>query len=293
MDPKKIHFDSNNKKRNQNLIEDIEAWKFLTTLKDNDKDFSISLSKSNNYRIKYINDEKLNKNIKRPPFPKTSRQFFQDRVSTLGEKIWDMRSEEYNLKVRENLELNHIKHFAKLLLESPKEIQLEFCRQPTRQSMHQKNQLMMLEDQLNSKYWDVKHPKEGEIVIDGEDIVDLKKLKKKFSPNARSVDVVIKTKKPLNKLIFYGFMKFSKEQGTATTKHQLDEAKRWLEQAQVYSQANDDNINFFCISDGKEGERNIPILEKHVRYHSDRISVGNTDRIINILEKYEKEIQNN
>ena len=108
----------------------------------------------------------------------------------------------------------------------------------------------MLEEKLNSKYWDVKHPNEGEIVIDGENIVNIKKLNKRFSPNARSVDVVINAKKPLQKIIFYGFMKFSKEQGTATTKHQLDEAKRWLEQAQKYSQANDDNINFFCISDG-------------------------------------------
>ena len=38
-------FDSNNKKRNQNLIEDLEAWKFLASLEDNEKDFSISLSK--------------------------------------------------------------------------------------------------------------------------------------------------------------------------------------------------------------------------------------------------------
>ena len=59
MDPKKIHFDSNNKKRNQNLIEDLEAWKFLASLEDNEKDFSISLSKSNNYKIKYVNEEKF------------------------------------------------------------------------------------------------------------------------------------------------------------------------------------------------------------------------------------------
>ena len=85
-------------------------------------------------------------------------------------------------------------------------------------------------------------------------------------------------------------MKFSKEQGTATTTHQLNEAKKWLEQAQIYSQANEDNINFFCISDGKEGERNIPTLKKHVRYHSDRINVGNTDAIIQILKKYEERI---
>jgi len=290
MDPKKIHFDSNNKKRIENLIEDIEAWKFLLSLEDNDKEFSISLNKYNNFKIKYENNEKINKNIKNPPKPKTAKQFFQDRTATLGEKIWDMRSEEYGLKTRENLKLHHLKHFAKLIVESPKEIQLEFCRQPTRQSMHQKNQMMMLEDFLDNKFWNVKHPREGEIVIDGEQIVDIKKLKKKFSINARSVDVVIETKKPLKSWIFYGFMKFSKEQGTATTTHQLNEAKKWLEQAQIYSQANEDNINFFCISDGKEGERNIPTLKKHVRYHSDRINVGNTDAIIQILKKYEERI---
>ena len=293
MDPKKIHFDSNNKKRKQNLIEDLEAWKFLVSLEDNEKDFSISLNKSYNYKVKYVNEKKVNKNIKNPPYPKKPRQFFEERISTLGEKIWDMRSELYNLKDRLDLKLNNLKDFAKILINSPEAIQLEFCRQPTRQSMHQKNQLMMLEEKLNNKYWDVKHPKEGEIVIDGENIVNIKKLNKRFSPNARSVDVVINAKKPLQKIIFYGFMKFSKEQGTATTKHQLDEAKRWLEQAQKYSQANDNNINFFCISDGKEGERNIPILQKHVRYHSDRISVGNTHSIIKILENYEKELQTN
>ena len=293
MDPKKIHFDSNNKKRNQNLIEDLEAWKFLASLEDNEKNFSISLNKSYNYKIKYLNVEKVNKNIKSLPYKKNPKQFFEERISTLGEKIWDMRSELYNLKEREDLRLNHLKHFAKLLINSPEAIQLEFCRQPTRQSMHQKNQLMMLEEKLNNKYWDVIHPKEGEIVIDGENIVNIKKLSKRFSPNARSVDVKISAKKPLKKIIFYGFMKFSKEQGTATTKHQLDEAKRWLEQAQIYSQANIDNINFFCISDGKEGERNIPILQKHVRYHKDRISVGNTHSIIKILENYEKELQSN
>ena len=57
MDPKKIHFDSNNKKRIENLIEDIEAWKFLLSLEDNDKEFSISLNKYNNFKIKYENNE--------------------------------------------------------------------------------------------------------------------------------------------------------------------------------------------------------------------------------------------
>ena len=107
MDPKKIHFDSNNKKRIENLIEDIEAWKFLLSLEDNDKEFLISLNKSNNFKIKYENNEKTNKNIKNPPKPKTAKQFFQERTATLGEKKWDLRSEEYRLKTRENVKLHH------------------------------------------------------------------------------------------------------------------------------------------------------------------------------------------
>ena len=63
----------------------------------------------------------------------------------------------------------------------------------------------MLEEKLNNKYWDIIHPKEGEIVIDGENIVNIKKLNKRFSPNARSVDVKICAKKPLQKIILYGF----------------------------------------------------------------------------------------
>ena len=289
MESKKIHFDLNNKQRHKNLFEDLEAWKFLVSLDDNDNDVKISFNKRNNFNIFYRNP-KIQSIFKNFPNIKNARKFFQDRINTLGEKIWDIRSLEYNLTNKTEIKLYHLKDFAKTLLSCPKVIQLEFCRQPTRQSMHQKNQLMMLEDNLDKKFWSVIHPKEGDIVIDGETIVDIKKMKKKFSPNARSVDVIIETKDPLEKKVFYGFMKFSKEQGTATTTHQLNEAKKWIEQAQIYSQANEDYINFFCISDGKEGERNIPVLKKHVRYHSGRISVGNTESIISILKEYEKKI---
>ena len=146
----------------------------------------------------------------------------------------------------------------------------------------------MLQENLSDKFWKISHPKEGEILIDGEKIVNIKKMRKKFSPHARSVDVTVETKNANEKLIFYGFMKFSKEQGTATTTHQLNEAKLWLKQAMIYSQANDDNINFFCISDGKEGERNIKTLEHEIRFHKSRILVGNTTSIINSIKEYEK-----
>ena len=38
MDPKEKHFRENNKKREKNLIEDLQAWKFLITLNNNDSD---------------------------------------------------------------------------------------------------------------------------------------------------------------------------------------------------------------------------------------------------------------
>ena len=205
-------------------------------------------------------------------------------------KIWRVCSKEYDLSKPNDLRFSHLEDFVKKLLKSPKEIQLHFCTQPTRQSANQKIQLQILKEILDPKIWIISHPKEGQLNIDGRNIV-AKDKHSKSSRDARSIDVVVKpNKKYKSSIIFYGFNKYSGPRGTTTTEYALREVEQWLKSAIQYCDEVDNEDYFFAQLDGAEAERNFPKFEKIIQRYKDRIFVNNSSSIAFEIQKYEKKL---
>ena len=214
----------------------------------------------------------------------------QKRANSLCEKIWRVSSKEYNLKRPEDLKFLHLEDFTKKLLKTPQEIQLHFCTQPGRQSFNQKIQMEILKEELNENIWSISHPREGQINIDGRNIVT-KDKHSKSKRDARSVDVVVKPKKKYNsRIVFYGFQKYSNPRGTATTEYAANEVEQWLKSAIKYCDEKDDENYFFAQLDGEEAERNFPKFKRIIQRYNDRIFVNNSTLIAHEIKKYEKKL---
>ena len=270
MDDKEKHFWATDKKRRSNLIEELPMWEKIVG--------------NNEIQIEYSG-----KGFKASYRGKTGGDF-QKRINSLCSKIWRVNSQEYNLKKPNDLKFQQLEDFVKKLLKSPKHVQLYFCTEPTRQSYNQKIQIQILTDILDPKIWTITHPKEGEINIDGRNIVT-KDEHSKGSRDARSIDVMIKpNKKYKSKIVFYGFNKFSGPKGTSTTIYALNEVRQWLKSAMKYCDEVDNDIYFFAQLDGEEAERNFPELKKMTQRYNDRIFVNNSSSIAYEIKKYEKKL---
>ncbi len=270
MDDKEKHFWATDKKRRANLMEELPVWEQII----GNNDIQIQYS-SNNFSVSYKGKK---------------GGYFQKKIKSLCSKIWRVNSEEYNLKKPNDLKFKHLEDFVKKLVKSPKHIQLYFCTEPTRQSLNQKIQIQILKEILDKNIWTITHPKEGDINIDGRNIVT-KDKHSKGSRDARSVDVVIKpNKKYKSNIVFYGFNKFSGPKGTATTIYALSEVKRWLKSAMKYCDEVDNEYYFFAQLDGEEAERNFPELNKIIQRYKDRIFINNSSSIAFKIKKYEKKL---
>lgn len=287
LSPNEIHFKQTNLVREQNLKEDLPVWKFILSLEDNDSDLVIEgINKKNDFKINYTNKTKLENHIKILPENFSHKAFFQERVKTLCKKIWNKRSNNYGLTQEDQISLKIIKSFAKMLVDAPIELQLEFCRGPEKQSINEKISFQTLKSYLNEDLWDVKKPANGEISVEDEQIKYHSGNNRKLVDKARSVDFLIQSKNQSD-IEFYGFAKFSKDKGSGQGL-QAREAKTYLKQCKDYCESNNDKKYFFCLIDGKEGSEFIKKLKPIVRFHKDRIFVGNSFDIIEEIKKNEK-----
>jgi len=287
MSPNEIHFKQTNILREQNLKEDLPVWEFILTLNDNDSDLHIEgINNNDDFKIKYLNKLKLENHLKIIPENSTHTQFFQERVKTLCKKIWNKRSKNYNLIQEDQINLIIVKKFAQSLVDAPTVLQLEFCRGPEKQSINEKISFLTLKNYLNKNFWIVNKPANGEISVEDEQIKYHSGNNRKLVDKARSVDFLVKSKNQSD-IEFYGFAKFSKDKGSGQGL-QAREAKTYLKQCKDYCESNNDKKYFFCLIDGKEGSEFIKELKPIVRFHKDRIFVGNSFEIIDEIIKHEK-----
>ena len=148
----------------------------------------------------------------------------------------------------------------------------------------------ILEELLDKNIWSISHPKEGQINIDGRNIVTKDKHSKSMR-DARSVDVVVKPKKEYkSNIVFYGFQKYSNPKGTATTEYAAKEIEQWLKSAIKYCDEVDNENYFFAQWDGEEAERNFPKFKKIIQRYNDRIFINNSSSIALEIKKYEKKL---
>jgi len=273
MDTKDRIFWGIDEQRRLNLKEEIpNVWEKIKSKEINDENFKITVTNGDNYQIIYQNKK---------------NESFQKKCESLCEKIFRLNAKNYNLEKKEDLSLVNLKDFVTLLLSLDEKIQLNYCTNPIRQQKHQKLQIGMLENSLDTSKWKITHPKEGLLNIDGQNIVDISRHSRSLSRNARSIDIVIESIFSKEKLVFFGFMKFSAEKGSLQSELQSGEAERWLKSAMEHVGTNNNKTFFFVISDGKEGERNLIKYQNQIQRFNDRIFVGNTQNIIDKIKGYE------
>jgi len=284
MDANKIHFEQENLQREFNLEEDLDVWKFILTLKDDEVEIE-GINDKENFKIKYYDRDKASRDIKKFPNNLKPIEFFRQRTKTICQKIWNMRTLDFNLQKEEQMKFAIVKKFTKMLLNCPKEIQLEFTRPPKKQSINEKISFNTLKKYLNNNLWNVEKPANGEWVVEEERIRQNPGHQRQLANKARSVDFIISSKQNQN-FKFYGFAKFSQAKGSGQGL-QAGEAKTFLNECKDYCDANDDKNYFFCLIDGIEGGKAVKKLKPLVRHYNDRIYIGNSFEIIQKISKHE------
>ncbi len=293
MDANKIHFEQTNLVREQNLKEDLKVWEFINSLNENDSGFTIvGINDEDKFTIKYSTrssrmalKEILDRKIIEFSGAKDAISFFKGRIETLCKKIWNKRSRNFDLRSESQMNLRIVKKFTHYLTNSPTEIQLEFCRPPEKQSINEKISFQTLKKYLNSNFWKLEKPPNGEWSVEDERINRNDRSHRILVAKARSIDFIIRSKTNRN-LEFFGFAKFSKDKGSGQGL-QTEEAKTFIFEAKKYVEVHDDKKIFFCLIDGKQGATAIRELKNLVRRFKDKIYIGNSFEIIKKISEHE------
>lgn len=172
----------------------------------------------------------------------------------------------------DDIQFKDISRMAQIYLDADSWLQIDYCRDATRQSIDEDVQIELLRNFLKIE---VQKPTNGEYTVANGEIQNKKDVKeKKFS---RSVDAFI----PL--LCAYGFLKYSGPVGSVTSVHQVGESKSFIEECKKYCDKHKDNKIFFVQVDGLAGEEHLPEMLKLIGDNSDRIFAGNTESVIDWL----------
>lgn len=184
----------------------------------------------------------------------------------------------YNYKSKDTIDFVAIQHMAKKYLEADEWLQIDYCRDSTRQSIDESVQTATLKKYINDSFKRIPNGKEvsfnGKIVSKKEAVgLNGKQI------NARSVDAVGEINGHKVKI----FQKYSKARGSAQS-HQTLETQNWLEECFKIA---DKSILFVAQLDGGEAEIHIPELQTLVNGHKN-IFVGNSEQVIDWLNSTDK-----
>lgn len=186
--------------------------------------------------------------------------------------------EYYGFKNKDEIDFSAVQRLAKAYLNADAWLQINYCRDSTRQSIDESVQTATLNKFINNSFTNIANGKEvpfdGKIVSKKEAIgLNGKQIK------ARSVDAVGIINGKQVKL----FQKYSKVAGSGQS-HQTLETQNWLEEC---SKIKDSNILFVAQLDGGEAESHIPELRRLVLQY-DNMFVGNTEQVIDWLNTFDK-----
>lgn len=198
-------------------------------------------------------------------------------IPTLQSRL-EKNYEYYGFKQIGNIDFASIQKLAKKYLEADPWLQINYCRDSTRQSIDESVQTATIKEYVNNTFENITNGKE--VPFDGR-IVSKKEatgLNGK-QVKARSVDAIGKVGKRNVKL----FQKYSKVAGSGQS-HQTLETQNWLEEV---SKIKDQNILFVAQLDGEEAESHIGELRQIVS-NQKNIFVGNSEQIIEWLTAFDK-----
>jgi hypothetical protein len=198
-------------------------------------------------------------------------------IPTIKSRI-EKNYEYYGFKSKEDIDFKAVQRWAKKYIEADKDLQIDYCRDSTRQSIDESVQTATLKKYINDSFENIPNGKEvpfnGKIVSKKEAVgLNGKQIK------ARSVDAVGEISNRKVKI----FQKYSKVAGSGQS-HQTLETQNWLEEC---TKIKDKNILFVAQLDGGEAESHIPELRALVAKQKNMF-VGNSEQVIDWLNSINK-----
>lgn len=193
-------------------------------------------------------------------------------IPTLRSRL-EKNYEYYGFKDKADIKFSDVQRLAQAYISTDPWLQINYCRDSTRQSIDEEVQTATLKEYINETFENIANGKEvpfnGKIVSKKQATgLNGKQIK------SRSVDATGKVGKYDVKV----FQKYSKVAGSGQS-HQTLETQNWLEE--VMKIKSSDTV-FVAQLDGGEAESHIPELKKLVK-DNENVFVGNSEQIIDWL----------
>jgi hypothetical protein len=198
-------------------------------------------------------------------------------IPTLRSRL-EKNYEYYGFEKKEDITFSAVQRLAKAYLDADAWLQINYCRDSTRQSIDESVQTATLKQYVNDSFTSIKNgeqvPFNGNIVSKKQAVgLNGKQIK------ARSIDAVGEVVSHQVKI----FQKYSKVAGSGQS-HQTLETQNWLEEC---CKIENKTILFVAQLDGGEAESHIPELQIQVGDQKN-IFVGNSEQVIEWLNSVNK-----
>ena len=196
-------------------------------------------------------------------------------LQKMANQIWRMNAIKFGLTSMADVELWMIKQKIQAILDAdPDLIQLDYCRNSTRQSIDEEVQMETLAKFLPLAK--INKPKNGSLTLTNGKIGPKPKGDREMS-TARSIDL---TAEILNTVMVYLFCKYAGPVGSVTSVLQVDEADKFLDAAMLFCDKNpEDASKFVVLIDGYAGEQHLNSFNEKVKNYPN-IFAGNCEQVI-------------
>tara|TARA_B100001248_G_scaffold254020_1_gene231910 strand:- start:1451 stop:2305 length:855 start_codon:yes stop_codon:yes gene_type:complete len=281
MDPNLRIYKALNKKRRENLKLDEKIWKFLLSIDDND----FTLRKGSDKYSVYSN--KVNK--EKYPNLDWPLSELNDHLKSFTSEIrranllqyFESEDNQYQV-INPQILKKHINNY----LNCPQEVKIHLCTDPGKQQVHEKEQVIMINEFLTAEYFCHKFPSSGNgsKYLDHGEISDIKGRSR-----CKNIDCVVIQKNfsldnfKKSEKIFLGTLKYIFEAGGAQDS-QWNDVKGFLKESNDYCDSKDDNVYFYAQLDGKWANDRTKKLSNIIK-NDKRIFAGNSLEVIEWINK--------
>jgi hypothetical protein len=249
---------SRQKTNQSNLEEDMAVWQMIA---------------NNNLVVEktYNKKQEIVWKCKDTQLTTQKRNVVADRMNTIFSRI--VKNAQYRgFNTEEDIQISDISRMAQTYLDADPWLQIDYCRDATRQSLDEEVQTKLL-DTFVGKFSNITNGKEvpykGRIVSKKE----AKELNGK-QIKARSIDAIGK----VGNFDVKVFQKTAQVSGSGQS-HQTLEAQNWIDEVKLIK---DPTLLFVVQMDGPEAETHIEALTTLISTF-DNIFVGNSEQVIDWL----------
>lgn len=281
MNPNLRIFKALNKKRRDNLEADEKIWKFISALDDSD---FIKRKGSAKY---IVSPKKVDED--RYPDLNWPLQELNEHLSSFTSEIrranllqYFGNEENQSQEITPQILKKHINHY----LSCPQEVKIHLCTDPSKQKIHEKEQVKMINESLVDEYSCYNFPSTG----NGSKYLDHGKISdSKGNSRCKNIDCAVIQKHleitnfKQSEKIFLGTLKYIFESGGAQDS-QWKDVNGFLKESNDYCDKNDDNVYFYAQLDGKwANDRTNELL--NVIENDKRIFAGNSSEVVEWINK--------